>query len=1328
MDFFIPCKKVLKGITHVAPKFKIIQSKDLMIRGRDFYAIWDEDKGVWSKKQDDAIRLIDKEIKTYISSIKTDEEAVIGDYMWDADSGVIDKWIKYTTKQLRDNYTPLDNKLIFSNSEVKREDYSTHRLDYPLKEGPIPAYEELMSTLYDPDERKKLEWAIGCIVSGDSTWVQKFIVIVGEPGTGKSTFFKLLRMLFKGYIATINAKALGDGHSQFALEPLKNDPLVAIEDDAKLDKITDNTRLNSLVSHEPMTVNEKFKAQYENTFHAFIFLGSNTDVRITDSSSGLTRRLIDVVPSGRRVPVDRYNDILKQIPFELGGIAYHCLKVYNHNKKKYNEYVPVRMLRATNLIFNFLEEHYQDLLREDGGCRFHDLWNAYTKYCELSKITFSHNRQEFRNELRPYFKEYYASYEYEPGKSCNGYFKGFRYEKFGYVKVKEEEKEIIQEIPEWLQLGRHHSKLDDILQDYPAQLTTDKGTPRCKWTNNKTLLKDISSRELHYVKCPLNLICIDFDLSTDGVKDRMKNLLAASKFPPTYAEYSKSGNGLHLHYIYTGDPMKLSRIYDDGIEIKVFNGDATLRRMLSECNELDISEISSGLPIKGEDKMLDKDTMLNEKGIRTCIKRNLNKEYHSNTTQSVHFIKKILDDAYNSGMTYDVSDLEGAVIDFAFNSTHNSKACLDIVKDLHFKSDDINVQDENRIDLVVDDELPIIFYDVEVFQNLFVLCYKFRGKENKTIKLINPSSKDVERLYTMGRLIGFNNRGYDAHIMYGRIMGYDNMQTYEQSQKIIHSDHSNEGKFSEAYRSDYADIYDYSTKKQSLKKWEIELGISHIENSIPWDKPVPEERWQEVADYCGNDVEATEAVFEETYSDFKVRLMISKLSGLPPIDTNRQHGTKFIFGNDKHPNLVYTDLRTGERRYMDGTIDDSPAPPNTFPGYEFNPYGFAKEDYEDGVCTTRKSKYMGEDPSEGGFVFAVPGMYYNVVCFDVGGMHPASIIAMNKLGKYTQRYKELRDIRVAIKHKDFALARTLLNGEFAEFLKDEKDAKDISGALKLILNSLYGWGAATFNNPFKDPRDIDNIVAKRGALFMITLKNEVIKRGYKVIHCKTDSIKVVNPDKAISDFIFEFGRKYGYEFEIEHVFKKICLVNRSTYIGQYEDGTWGATGAEFAEPYIYKTCFTHEEVTLEDFAQTKTASVGELYLDFSKDCDAERIESLEKERKKLEKKGLESEIALIDEELNRLHNYVFVGRVSSFVPVKENGATLLVKRAGSYSSVSGTKGYRWIETETFRKTRTIEDIDISYYRKLVDDAIADIEKYGYFDTFVNTDEDAAYPF
>lgn len=74
---------------------------------------------------------------------------------------------------------------------------------------------------------------------------------------------------------------------------------------------------------------------------------------------------------------------------------------------------------------------------------------------------------------------------------------------------------------------------------------------------------------------------IDFDLvDEDGEKDLNKNLETAAHWPPTYTELSKSGKGLHLHYIYVGDVHELSQIYDVGIEVKTLLGDSSLRRNL----------------------------------------------------------------------------------------------------------------------------------------------------------------------------------------------------------------------------------------------------------------------------------------------------------------------------------------------------------------------------------------------------------------------------------------------------------------------------------------------------------------------------------------------------------------------------------------------------------------------------------------------------------------------------------------------------------------------------------------------------------------------------
>ena len=307
----------------IYPKFLVRKSSDLMIRGRDFYAVWIEEKGLWSTDEQDALDLIDREVQQYYNANKHKWTEAHVLYLWDSTSGMIDRWHKYCQQQMRDNFHMLDEKLIFSNTDPKKEDYASKRLNYPLEPGTITAYDTLMSTLYSPEEREKIEWAIGAVVSGDSKKIQKFMVLYGSAGTGKSTVLNIIQKLFEGYYSVFDAKALGSSNNTFALESFKTNPLVAIQHDGDLSRIEDNTRLNSLVSHELMTVNEKFKSTYNNRFKAFLFMGTNKPVKITDAKSGLIRRLIDVTPSGKKLSFEVYSNAMANIDFELGAIASH---------------------------------------------------------------------------------------------------------------------------------------------------------------------------------------------------------------------------------------------------------------------------------------------------------------------------------------------------------------------------------------------------------------------------------------------------------------------------------------------------------------------------------------------------------------------------------------------------------------------------------------------------------------------------------------------------------------------------------------------------------------------------------------------------------------------------------------------------------------------------------------------------------------------------------------------------------------------------------------------------------------------------------------------
>ena len=905
LDFLmIATRNPKRGSVEIYPKFIVKKSNDLMIRGSDFYAIWDEEQKLWCTEEDAAIRLIDKELNRYLEEHKEEYDGLTKRvmYMWDAETQSIDKFHKYCQKQCRDNYHMLDENLIFANHETVKKDYASRKLSYAIEPGDMEAYDKLMSTLYSPEERHKIEWAIGSIITGDSKKIQKFMVLYGSAGTGKSTILNIIQQLFEGYYSVFDAKALGSSNNSFALEAFKSNPLVAIQHDGDLSKIEDNTRLNSLVSHELMTINEKFKSTYTNRFKAFLFMGTNKPVKITDAKSGLIRRLIDVSPTGNKLPVREYNKLVKQVNFELGAIAYHCREVYLSDPGKYDNYIPISMLGASNDFYNFVMDSYRIFKRED-RTTMKAAWELYNIYCDEARVPYRMSQRIFKEELKNYFREY-KDRIIEDGEIVRGYYEGFRTDKF--EDISEEE---VHEEKSWLEFDSTESIFDKECADCLAQYGSKKETPSKKWEDVTTKLSDLDTSKLHYVQVPINHIVIDFDIPDEkGNKCLEKNIEAASKWKPTYAELSKSGSGVHLHYIYTGDPDKLSRIYDEHIEIKVFKGNSSLRRKLSKCNSLPISTISSGLPLKGDEKVVEFSVLTNEKALRTLIKKNLNKEYHSATKPSIDFIFKNLEDAYNSGMKYDVSDMHNAVLAFAMQSTNQADYCVKLVSKMHFKSEEASDPSTSY------DDKPIVFFDTETFPNLFLIVWKFEGEDKPVVKMINPKPEEVEDFIKM-KLVGFNNRRYDNHMLWAAMMGYSNEELYKLSQRLISSKKGdkNNGTFSQAFNLSYTDIYDFAAKKQSLKKWEIELGIHHQELGLPWDQPVPEDMLEKVADYCINDVIATEAVFNHCKGDWTARQILADLADMTENDTTNSLTTRIIFGKEKHPKLIYTDLATGKQ-------------------------------------------------------------------------------------------------------------------------------------------------------------------------------------------------------------------------------------------------------------------------------------------------------------------------------------------------------------------------------------------------------------------------------
>ena len=1326
VDFLIISTRSTKKGTEIFPKFRLYpKSKDLMIRGGDFYAVWIEERGLWSTNEDDALAIIDNELKKYADDFvdKHPEEYVNILYTWDSSTGSIDQWHKYCQKQKRDSFEMLDETLIFSNTETNKSDYASKRLPYPLEEGNIDSYLKLVSTLYSDEERHKLEWAIGSVITGDSKHIQKFLVLYGAAGTGKSTVLNIIQKLFEGYYSVFDAKALGSANNTFALEAFKSNPLVAIQHDGDLSRIEDNTRLNSLVSHELMTVNEKFKSTYSNRFKCMLFMGTNKPVRITDGKSGLIRRLIDVSPTGNKLDVKEYNRLVKQIDFELGAIAWHCKEVYLSDPGYYDHYIPTSMIGASNDFYNFVIDAYHVFKRED-GTTLKAAWEMYKAYCDDAKVPYPLSQRAFKEELKNYFKNYDDRFNFEDGSRVRSYYSGFKTDIFDKDEKKPGEKKS-ENNSYIIDFKEQESIFDKECSDCPAQYASTKETPSKKWDDVKTTLKDINTSKVHYVKIPENHIVIDFDLKDEtGKKSFEKNLEAASKWPTTYAELSKSGSGIHLHYIYKGDATKLARVYADSIEIKVFTGKSSLRRKLSKCNNEPIRSISSGLPTKGEKPMVSSNVIQSEKGLRALIERNLNKEIHPGTKPSCDFIYKILEDAYEQGLKYDISDMKNEIFAFAAHSTNQSDYCIKLVKQMHFKSDEASTPVDSSNE-------DIVFYDIEVFPNLLLVNWKKQGEGNKIVRMINPSPSDIEELLQF-RLVGFNCRRYDNHIIYARLLGYSNEQLYNLSQRIINGERN--AFFGEAYNLSYTDIYDFASagNKKSLKKLEIEMGIHHKELGLPWDQPVPEEKWIEVAEYCDNDVIATEAAWNYLSADWLARQILADLADLTVNDTTNSLTTRIIFRGEKKPQdkFCYRDLsqpvfeiHPDVKEFLDKACPKMMAqahgPKNSllpyFPGYK----------YENGVST-----YKGEEVGEGGYVYAEPGIHKNVALLDIASMHPHSAIAECLFGpEYTERFRDIVEGRVSIKHEDWDAVNKMLDGKLTPYVQKvingELTSKQLANALKTAINSVYGLTSANFDNPFRDIRNKDNIVAKRGALFMIDLKEEVQKRGFTVAHIKTDSIKIPDATPEIIQFVMDFGEKYGYTFEHEATYDRMCLVNDAVYIAKYKDGGWTATGTQFQIPYVFKTLFSKELIEFDDMCETKSVT-SSLYLDMNENLPDVTVEENKLDKyNKLLKKGqisegeYNTEATALKKIIETGHDYRFIGKVGNFCPILpgKGGGLLVREKDGKYYAATGSKGYRWLESEMIRGTNEAF-IDRRYYDELVNEAIKTIEQYGDFEIFV----------
>ena len=137
-------------------------------------------------------------------------------------------------------------------------------------------------------------------------------------------------------------------------------------------------------------------------------------------------------------------------------------------------------------------------------------------------------------------------------------------------------------------------------------------------------------------------------------------------------------------------------------------------------------------------------------------------------------------------------------------------------------------------------------------------------------------------------------------------------------------------------------------------------------------------------------------------------------------------------------------------------------------------------------------------------------------------------------------------------------------------------------------------------------------------------------------------------------------------------------MNDAVYIALKENGKWEAVGAQFQHPYVFKTLFSGDPVEFDDHIEVKSVTTS-LWLDYGRGDKA------------------------------------LIGRVGAFVPVMSGGGELLRKSGeDNFSYASGSKGHRWQEAEIERQQSNgrYDNLDMSYFQRLVNNALAKINQFG----------------
>lgn len=476
--------------------------------------------------------------------------------------------------------------------------------------------------------------------------------------------------------------------------------------------------------------------------------------------------------------------------------------------------------------------------------------------------------------------------------------------------------------------------------------------------------------------------------------------------------------------------------------------------------------------------------------------------------------------------------------------------------------------------------------DTECYSNLWLLCLQHKDTNQRLTfsardgeALPEDARAAIQSILRINHTVGFNSLSYDLPMISAAVVdGYDTKQLKDLSDKIILSEQASwmtcnqEGiSIPERWLKKHIDLIEIAIGQASLKIYGGRLNCPTMQD-LPLDPalPVPSDSFDEIVQYCFNDIHLTTLLLDHLWKQVKLRDQISKRYGInlrSKSDAQMAEAVikklvseakgQPVYKPKQAPSFVvytppaYIEFDSPELQQILEAIVDTSFAIHKGNGSVVMPEWLAKT-----VIQIDGAKYqmgIGGLHSCEKKQFVQAGDDHVLVDWDVASMYPTMIVnqglAPENMGKdFTEIYRGFVSERLTAKH----------SGD-----------KVTADTLKIFLNGSFGKFGSRFSILYSPKLLIQTTLT--GQLSLLMLIERVTRAGIRVVSANTDGVVMLCPKDQqgiMNQITFEWMLDTNMLLEETH-YRLIASRDVNSYVAIKTDGEIKRKGA-FADTSLAK--------------------------------------------------------------------------------------------------------------------------------------------------------------